>query len=223
MRLSLKNYLVLALLVLMGSSLLGQGTPHSVYGTLEYNGGSVPTPECTKFKAFIVGGVDTLHYLPGEGDPTTCSFIDGIWFVQLSTIYFTVGDILRVEFQDVCDDCDHLYNSIDLAITSDAYQDFGLVTLDICFGIDESNLPVSNVLGVYPNPFNSAVAINLPDGNFDIAIYDVIGNLVTELGETQGSAIWTPSESSTTSGIYFVKVTDLEQNKTSIEKVIYQK
>lgn len=56
----------------------------------------------------------------------------------------------------------------------------------------------------YPNPFNSAVSIQAPEGA-DVAVYDINGHRITELPDVvNGITRWEPGES-VNSGVYFVR------------------
>ncbi len=224
----LKNYTILAMMLLVASAIFGQGTSHVIYGTLEYQDTSIPDPSCIYFRAYVEGGSDTLIYQPGMGSATTCTLtVDGTWMVQLSSISYINGDVLRVEFDDICDSCDEYYTDVAGAInTGLPAQDFGLVQLEVCFGmVEESIKPIAKGLSVYPNPFNGKVAIQLPDGDFDVEIFDIIGNVVGSPRIQGSTAIWAPEDSDrhVASGVYFIRATDARTGEAGIEKVIYQK
>ncbi|MFP4460241.1 MAG: CocE/NonD family hydrolase [Candidatus Zixiibacteriota bacterium] len=84
---------------------------------------------------------------------------------------------------------------------------------------DEKPTKPQNIdISAYPNPFNSKVSINIPDGVIFEGIYDIRGKLLfptnaKEINELNGSNIinWQPDES-VESGIYLIRVYDKNDN-----------
>ncbi len=78
------------------------------------------------------------------------------------------------------------------------------------------SLPSEQGMLLYPNPFNSALKITVPD-MATVTIHNTTGHIVAELGE---SRIWHPSDSQS-SGIYIVKA--VYEGKILTEKVVLMK
>ncbi|RKZ29002.1 hypothetical protein DRQ36_09570, partial [bacterium] len=122
--------------------------------------------------------------------------------------------------------------------------DYWVVKLSPEDGISENALPEQFAINVFPNPFNSSVAITAPAGA-EIEIYDITGSRVWGLGssfspgQTNGADeagspytlnpipcaggggrafIWTPDDN-TPSGVYLVRLTGTNAST----KVIYMK
>jgi len=74
-------------------------------------------------------------------------------------------------------------------------------------GISENHfhLPASPKIAVYPNPFNRACKITLPDDDrWRVKVFDLSGRLVHDFGEISGkSVLWGPSDD-VKSGVYVV-------------------
>ncbi|OQX89236.1 MAG: hypothetical protein B6D65_04245 [candidate division Zixibacteria bacterium 4484_93] len=89
-------------------------------------------------------------------------------------------------------------------------------------GISENAMPEQLAINVYPNPFNSSVAIAAPAGA-EIEIYDLLGNPVwckTIPRSGQAEMVWTPDET-IASGIYLVKAT--YERECATRKLVYLK
>ena len=91
-------------------------------------------------------------------------------------------------------------------------------------GIAENRfpLPASPKIILYPNPFNRACRINLPDNDsWRVKIFDLSGRLVHDFGEISAkSVLWSPSDD-VKSGIYVV-VAEWKREQIS-GKVVYLK
>ncbi len=84
----------------------------------------------------------------------------------------------------------------------------------------ETYLPESSELKIWPNPFNSACAIYLPE-NSKAEIYDMAGRIVHQVESIRPmTARWEPSSDLST-GVYLVRVTN--GKTTTTERVIYMK
>ncbi len=72
-------------------------------------------------------------------------------------------------------------------------------------GIDEDiATPDDIAIRAFPNPFNSAVSIQAPDGA-EVEVYDINGHRIAELPDVvNGVTRWEPGES-VNSGVYFVR------------------
>ena len=88
--------------------------------------------------------------------------------------------------------------------------------------IDETELPKEIKISAYPNPFNSVVSIVVPQSSKTIEIFDVTGKEILkkqDIGNTN-TFVW-QVESSTETGVYFIKVDTGESYIT--KRVIYLK
>jgi flagellar hook assembly protein FlgD len=81
----------------------------------------------------------------------------------------------------------------------------------------KSTAPGSMTLGGYPNPFNNSISISMnlaSDGNYQLAIYDILGRRVKTLLDGfqfagRQSIIWDGTDdlrSSVASGTYFMRL-----------------
>lgn len=72
-------------------------------------------------------------------------------------------------------------------------------------GIDEDIETPNNIsIQTFPNPFNSAVSIQAPDGA-EVEVYDINGHRIAELPDVvNGVTRWEPGEG-VVSGVYFVR------------------
>jgi hypothetical protein len=115
------------------------------------------------------------------------------------------------------------------------------VTTDIY--LDQKNqvdIPETDIIECYPNPFNSAVTIsvaNAPNREMVIEIYDILGRLRESLSVIDNQAIWDASgyseslsvidnqaiwdASGYSSGVYFARVKS--SGNTAIRKLLYLK
>ena len=91
------------------------------------------------------------------------------------------------------------------------------MTCDTSTGIAEIDKPKELNIHIEPNPFNSTVSINAPEGS-EIMIFDIEGRKIKKF--TGGSQVWKP-EPSVGSGVYLVYVFS-EEYETTI-RVIYLK
>lgn len=100
-----------------------------------------------------------------------------------------------------------------------AFWDFGSFTpfTTVNCSVLETNDFESNKLQLYPNPANDKLNIQLEatSTNYQVAIYNSLGSVVFE-NSNQSNATTIIDISELNSGIYFVKITDSENN-------IYQK
>jgi len=71
------------------------------------------------------------------------------------------------------------------------------------------------LISAYPNPFNSSITIQAPEGA-DISIYDALGRLITTLEENS----WTPEQQIGT-GIYLVRIQTNMKNHW--HRIVYMK
>ena len=100
--------------------------------------------------------------------------------------------------------------------------DYWVVKLSPEDGISENALPEQFAINVFPNPFNSSVAITAPAGA-EIEIYDLLGNPVwskTIPRSAQAKLVWQPDET-VASGIYLVKASC--EGKCATRKLVYLK
>ncbi len=71
-------------------------------------------------------------------------------------------------------------------------------------GIDEAKLPSYSALSAFPNPFNAAVSIDVPENVETVEFFDLSGRLVDSVPVVFGQARWNPP-SGTSGGIYLAK------------------
>jgi hypothetical protein len=97
------------------------------------------------------------------------------------------------------------------------------VTTDIY--LDQKNqvdIPETDIIECYPNPFNSAVTISVANASaaeLVIEIYDILGRFQESLSVIDNQAIWDASGYS--SGVYFARVKS--SGNTAIRKLLYLK
>ena len=70
---------------------------------------------------------------------------------------------------------------------------------------------------VYPNPFSGSTNINLPEGKFQVSVYNVTGTLVSEMTDVEGAVEW--NASNLKAGVYLINVRNAE-GFSATEKVI---
>lgn len=222
----LKN--ITAIAILMMSFAVFAQLPSIVAGYLENPEEVIPLAECLTYKAWIIGGSagDTLWYIyPGAS--ATCNYTEeeGQWSVNASAFAggFSIGDVVRIEFKDTCEMTE---GDVEVVITSSIVDDGGLVIMSAMASISEMMAKHnSEVLSVSPNPFNSGVSINMTTkADYAVAIYDIIGNRIDGFSLRQANRIeWSIDNPSVSSGVYFVKVDNLQSGKTQVITVVYQK
>jgi uncharacterized protein (TIGR02145 family) len=80
--------------------------------------------------------------------------------------------------------------------------------------IDPNNVFVHSwpTLTAYPNPMKDLARIELPQGTFDVALYDITGTCVRMMQQQQG--ITTIERESLASGVYQVRIVQGEQSKS---------
>ena len=69
-----------------------------------------------------------------------------------------------------------------------------------------------SALNLYPNPMTTTTRLELPQGTFDVALYDITGACVRMMPQQQGVAII--ERESLTSGVYQVRIVQAEQSKS---------
>ncbi|HHS51063.1 MAG TPA: T9SS type A sorting domain-containing protein [candidate division Zixibacteria bacterium] len=72
-------------------------------------------------------------------------------------------------------------------------------------GIGDSKLPQNLAISAFPNPFNAAVTIEVPQISAEVEIFDMMGRLVESVPAHFGQARWTPSND-VAGGVYFARV-----------------
>jgi hypothetical protein len=71
---------------------------------------------------------------------------------------------------------------------------------------------LNTTLTLYPNPMKDLARIELPQGTFDVALYDITGACVRMMQQQQG--ITTIERESLASGVYQVRIVQGEQSKS---------
>lgn len=195
------SFLILALVGL----LFGQGTPHTMLGTVLNPSGNPPLASCLYFKAFIVSKPDTLYY-PAD-QPTTNYLEDsGTWFAEISSLLPVDGDIFIVMFANACSS----YVGSDTATVdlSEPSQNIGTTYLAYGTGcIDRTRSDTFSLL-VSPSPFNSDCNIEIIGaGQVSVKVFNVLGQLEEQIyeGRSSGRVIvkWNPNAQP--AGVYFIK------------------
>ncbi|QNR25630.1 pullulanase X25 domain-containing protein [Croceimicrobium hydrocarbonivorans] len=72
-------------------------------------------------------------------------------------------------------------------------------------------------LKVYPNPFSGSTTIELPEGNFEVKVYNLTGSLVEHMSNVEGKVEWNAAQLN--SGIYIINVSN-EAGFTATQKVV---
>ena len=69
-----------------------------------------------------------------------------------------------------------------------------------------------SALTLYPNPMTTTTRLELPQGTFDVALYDITGACVRMMPQQQGAVLI--ERESLTSGVYQVRIVQGEQSKS---------
>ncbi|MFP4458515.1 MAG: T9SS type A sorting domain-containing protein [Candidatus Zixiibacteriota bacterium] len=201
--------------------------PHAKYGYVENYDSSIPLAECLTFKAFKPGveETDTIYYIY-PGSEYTCNYYEdsGMWKIRADVIEAFAGDTVSIVFRDTC------FNticSVDVEIT-DASPDFEsepVILNEDTYSMNE-NMPVEKSIAIAsPNPFNSSVLIQTGEvADYDITVFDIIGKKIDSFTRSEKSeVIWNVDDSDISSGVYFIKIKNIQSEKAQFVKVIYQK
>jgi hypothetical protein len=96
----------------------------------------------------------------------------------------------------------------DGALTSDPQGLPFLVVGTITVGVEELNN--NNSVSVYPNPMSVSATVtineNVGDANYSMKVYDVLGNVVKNIGSINNK-VYTLERGSLSKGVYFYEVT----------------
>jgi len=226
---------ITALILMLAGTLFAPPTPHTIYGYVRNSDSSIPTPACLRFYAFYLPDSDTFWYPDDAPSFTNYDSSSGQWVVvdvQKFNPPAENGDEVFIAF---INDCNSETGLTSIVIDmSGGPQSADTLELSVPTGCSEQkSLPEEVALEVYPNPFNSAVMIDLdygsesakpsstsPPGACRVGIYDINGRLVGSLEEPKTDCIWQPDES-ITSGVYFVRATVGDAGIT--KRVVYLK
>lgn len=63
-------------------------------------------------------------------------------------------------------------------------------------------------LNVYPNPFSGSTTIELPEGTYDVKVYNLTGALVSAMNQVEGKVEWNAAQLN--AGVYIVNVSNQE-------------
>jgi len=72
-------------------------------------------------------------------------------------------------------------------------------------------------LNVYPNPFSGTTTIELPEGNYDVKVYNLTGSLVANMTDVAGQVEW--NAANLNAGVYIVNVSN-DEGFTATQKVV---
>tara|TARA_B100001115_G_C15848230_1_gene428862 strand:+ start:1335 stop:3002 length:1668 start_codon:yes stop_codon:yes gene_type:complete len=72
-------------------------------------------------------------------------------------------------------------------------------------------------LKVYPNPFSGSTTIELPEGNFEVKVYNLTGSLVEHMSNVEGKVEWNAAQLN--AGVYIVNVSN-DEGFTATQKVV---
>lgn len=139
---------------------------------------------------------------------------DGPWqtITDSTDITFFIWEVPYVTEEE-----NDVYIRVGSVVFNSIFEVIGPFTILDVTGIGEnSSRPDKMTIRTYPNPFNSAMAIDAPVGS-EIAIYDIRGRSVEELGNT---SIWRPS-SDVQSGLYLVVIR--HGNEKTVLRAMYLK
>ncbi|GEM_PF-2795978 len=199
------RYSIIILLALaFAFSALGQGEPHSLYGTLQNSDSSIPSAECIRFCGYF--GTQSVCF-PEDSGAGRIRYLEssGVWLVRADIFdpAPTSGEVVNIYFWNDCNDDGAIKNvTIDLAVPS---QNIGSVVLGE-MSIDEAEKPNVAGLKAYPNPFN---AVCLIEASSSVEIYDISGKIVDSVAG-KGRFVWdatTDTGEVLPSGVYFVRET----------------
>ena len=148
----------------------------------------------------------TVNPLPsGEVDTTDCTLtaLDGTawqWYIN---------GIADSSTQEIMADTNANYyveisNEFGCTVTSDVY----VMSCSPTFVHSRLNA----TLTLYPNPMKDFARIELPQGTFDVALYDVTGTCVRTMPKQQGVMII--DRASLASGVYQVRITQGDESKS---------
>jgi hypothetical protein len=92
-------------------------------------------------------------------------------------------------------------------------NEFGCASTSELFVISDVSLVHSwSALNLFPNPMTTTTRLELPQGTFDVALYDITGACVRMMQQQQG--ITTIERASLASGVYQVRIVQGEQSKS---------
>ncbi len=174
---------------------------------------------------------DTIwSYTDSTGYPDSTTYTDSVEVVESIHVDSLYGDVAVYAAMDIPDiaPLDSFVITLGLLGGAGLEEEF-LPAADI-FRDDtlpeyieepvvERSTPEKLVLRAYPNPFNSAVHIELPEGTHSLEIYNIDGRLVHRAVASNGSITWRPAENIPT-GIYLARSIG---EKRVTGKLIYMK
>jgi hypothetical protein len=148
------------------------------------------------------GGESSLN----AGDPLISVFYSGDVAYEDA-----VFDVSRSEFSDICGRSAECRYRVELSANIDPTSEFRATSISV---------------SCYPNPFNSSVTVGygIPfDGQYDIAIYDILGREVRSLGDGffragPGRITWDGKDrfrNPVASGVYFVRLQGPESSAST--------
>ncbi|MDP8233128.1 MAG: M14 family zinc carboxypeptidase [Candidatus Zophobacter franzmannii] len=129
------------------------------------------------------------------------------------------GTVINFRYHNIITDVVDEFDG-ELIVNSSETYTHTLATTDI----DDNVVPADNYISVYPNPFNPMTGectINSKQANSNWKIYNLKGQLVSELKESNTWNGKTVNGKSCPEGIYFIRNTD--DNSSKIEKLILMK
>ena len=134
----MKKIILIAFAVM--STLFSQGTPHVVFGMLQYTDGIPPLTDCIEYNVTLLRTDKIINYNPTHSSAVECTLTtEGLFAIQTSAFSAHAGDTIRIEFHDICDECLVIIDTM-IIINSNPFQDIGIVELPVCTWIKEDNI-----------------------------------------------------------------------------------
>jgi len=179
-----------------------------------YTTAVLPITDCDDSDSAI--NPDTVWYLDSDGDNYAVSTM-----TQCTSPGASYTNTV-LPLTD-CDDTNSAINPGQTEIEGNGLDDdCNPATPDIPLGIDEFNL---EALKIFPNPFNHSITIQLPIGfendSFDVGLFDLNGRRIYQKSISSSNRVINIDDLSVLQqGLYFIKITDKEENKSVVRELI---
>jgi len=204
--------LILILALLLSPALFAQGTPHIIFGQLQYTDGTPPETDCIEYTATLLRTDELIYYNATHTSAVECTLTTtGLFAIQTAHLAPLPGDTIRIEFQDICDECISIVDTM-VIVNSNPFQDIGIVYLPVCAWIDESDVYTFNYWSV-----DTSYSLTFIGEEYNqvtlIEIYDVFGRHIS-FNEWEVIEMFNPS------GIYIIKLYLNDGTARYLKKVI---